>query len=112
VLAYKPAQLPPELRSPDASISEVMAFRHESAATVFRKIRAGTYRSHKNGDSRLIEWASVLEDRANCLAAGPQLAPQTGKPGRPPKAAGQPVSEPHPASSHRKRKRESAPAAE
>lgn len=64
-----------------------MAFRRESAATVFRKIRAGTYRSHKNGDTRLIEWASVLAYRDACLEQGPQLAPLTGKRGRPKKDA-------------------------
>ena len=86
--AYKPAvNLPPELRSPDGTVSEVMAFRRESAATVFRKIRGGRYRSHKNGDTRLVEWASVIADRDACLALGPQLAPLTGKRGRPKKVA-------------------------
>lgn len=78
-MAYKPAQL----ESPDMLISEVMAFRRGSAAVVFRKIRAGRDRSCKSGDTRLIERASVIEARDRCLKAGPQLAPQTGKRGRP-----------------------------
>jgi hypothetical protein len=88
LLAYKPAaNLPPELRSPDGTVAEVMAFRRESAATVFRKIRAGVYRSHKNGDTRLIEWASVLADRDACIERGPQLEPLTSRRGRPKKVA-------------------------
>jgi hypothetical protein len=89
-MAYKPAplaSLPPDMRL-DATIPEVMAFRHESARTVFRKLRDGVYRSHKNGDTRLIEWASVIEDRNAGIERGPQLAPPAiGKhpPGRPPK---------------------------
>jgi hypothetical protein len=81
VSVYKPAQLPPDLRL-DATIPEVMAFRHESARTIYRKIEAGIYRSHKNHDgARLIEWASVLEDRDRCIALGHQLGqrPVTGK---------------------------------
>jgi hypothetical protein len=72
-VAYKPAPLPPELRSPDATVAEVMAYRRESARTVWRKIAKGVYRSHKNGDTRLIEWASVFEDRERCRQLGPQL---------------------------------------
>jgi hypothetical protein len=64
-----------------------MQFRRESAATVFRKIRNGSYRSHKNGDTRLIEWASVIADRDACIERGPQLAPLTGRRGRPKKIA-------------------------
>jgi hypothetical protein len=86
VSTYKPAELPPELKL-DATIPEVMAFRRESARTVYRKIAAGTYRSYKNGETRLIEWASVLEDRARLIALGPELGrrPAVGKckPGRP-----------------------------
>jgi hypothetical protein len=84
-MAYKAASLPPDLRL-DATVPEVMAFRHESARSVFRKIANGTYRGHKNGDTRLIEWASVLEDRERCLARGPQVSPvpvTKRKPGRP-----------------------------
>jgi hypothetical protein len=61
-MPYKPAQLPPELRSPDATIAEVMAYRRESARTVFRKLEKGVYRSHKNGDTRLITWESVIAE--------------------------------------------------
>ena len=86
---YKPANLPPELRL-DLTIPQVMALRHESARTVYRKIASGAYRSHKNGDSRLIELTSVIEDRERCIALGPQLGarPMTAKrrPGRPKKA--------------------------
>jgi hypothetical protein len=87
-MSYKPAKL----RSPDATIPEVMAFRRESARTVWRKIEKGVYRSHKNGDARLIEWASVIEDRERCVAQGSQLPqrPATGKRavGRPRKTGG------------------------
>jgi hypothetical protein len=115
-MAYKPASsLPPELRV-DATIPEVMAYRRESARTVFRKLELGIYRGHKNGDSRLITWESVIADRERCLAQGAQLSqrPATEKRrvGRPRKIERAPVSEPHPASSYRKRKRDSAPAAE
>jgi hypothetical protein len=83
---YKAAQLPADLRL-DATIPEVMAFRRESARTVQRKISNGTYKSYKNGDSRLILWSSVIEDRDRCIAQGPQLSrrAETGKrpPGRP-----------------------------
>jgi hypothetical protein len=88
-MPYRPAPLPSDLRL-DATIPEVMAFRHESSRTVFRKIASGAYRSYKSGDTRLIVWQSVVEDRERCLARGPQLSrPQTGKrrPGRPRKAA-------------------------
>jgi hypothetical protein len=88
-VSYGKAALPhrPGLPSPDMTVPEVMAFRHESAATVFRKIRNGNYRSHKNGDTRLIELASVIADRDACIARGPQLAPLRGKRGRPKKIA-------------------------
>jgi hypothetical protein len=43
-MPYKPATLPPNLRL-DATVNEVMAFRHESARTVFRKLRAGAYQA-------------------------------------------------------------------
>lgn len=85
-MPYKPAPPPAELGLPDATIPEVMAFRRESSRTVFRKIASGAYQSYKSGDTRLILWRSVLEDRERCLARGPQLSPQpTGKrrPGRP-----------------------------
>jgi hypothetical protein len=86
---YKPADLPPDLKL-DATIPEVMAFRRESARTIYRKIESGAYRSHRNGDRRLIEWASVFEDRARCIAQGHQLGqrPTTAKRrrGRPRKA--------------------------
>jgi hypothetical protein len=36
-MAYKPASLPPERLSPDATVEEVMAFRRESPRSVFRK---------------------------------------------------------------------------
>jgi len=84
--AYRPAaHLPDGLQRLDLTVPEVMAFRRESAATVFRKIRDGRYRSFKSGDSRLIELASVLADRDACLARGPQLVELTGKRGRPKK---------------------------
>jgi hypothetical protein len=90
VSVYKPAQLPPDLKL-DATIPEVMAFRRESARSVYRKIESGTYRSHKNGDTRLIEWASVIEDREHCIALGHQLGQHPviakRKPGRPKKSA-------------------------
>jgi hypothetical protein len=90
-MPYKPAQLPPDRQSPDATIPEVMAYRRESARVVWRKIEKGVYRSHKNGDTRLIEWASVIEDRERCVAQGAQLLPPpaTGKRsvGRPRKTA-------------------------
>ena len=86
--AYRPAaDLPPGIQPLDLTVSEVMAVRRESAATVFRKIRDGRYRSYKSGDSRLIELASVLADRDACLARGPQLVELTGKRGRPKKVA-------------------------
>jgi hypothetical protein len=88
-----------------------MAWGHQSAATVFRKIRAGRYRSFKDGDTRLIEWRSVFEDRERCIEAGPQLAPRTGKLGRPKKAQPTPEPKSKPAPD-RKRRRVSAPAAE
>jgi hypothetical protein len=80
VSVYKPANLPTELKL-DATIPEVMAFRRESARTTYRKIAAGIYRSHKNRDARLIEWASVFEDRARCIAQGHLLGkpPSPGK---------------------------------
>jgi hypothetical protein len=85
-MPYKPATLPPNLRL-DATVNEVMAFRHESARTVFRKLRAGAYQSYKNGERRLITWQSVLDDRERSLSRGAQLPsrPVTGKrrPGRP-----------------------------
>jgi hypothetical protein len=82
VSVYKPADLPPDLKL-DATIPEVMAFRRESARTVYRKIESGAYRSHRNRDRRLIEWASVFEDRARCIAAGHQLGQRPdGKPKR------------------------------
>jgi hypothetical protein len=58
-----------------------MAFRHESARTVFRKIASGAYTSYKSGESRLILWDSVIADRERCLARGPQLSrrAETGK---------------------------------
>jgi hypothetical protein len=58
-----------------------MQYRRESARTVFRKLETGVYRGRKNGDTRLIEWASVFEDRDRCIALGPQLPqrPATGK---------------------------------
>jgi hypothetical protein len=85
-MPYKPAPLPPNLRL-DVTVNEVMAFRHESARTVFRKLTAGTYKSYKNGGRRLIVWQSVLDDRERSLSHGAQLPsrPITGKrrPGRP-----------------------------
>jgi hypothetical protein len=72
-MAYKPAILPPERQSPDATIPEVMAFRRESARTVFRKIRGGIYLSYKSGDTRLIELGERL-CRPGCL---PQTRPAT-----------------------------------
>jgi len=72
------------------TVPEVMAFRHESAATVFRKIRDGRYRSFKNGDTRLVEGESVIADRDACIARGPQLAELTGKRGRPRRAGATP----------------------
>jgi hypothetical protein len=80
VSVYKAANLPPELKL-DATIPEVMAFRRESARTVYRKIESGAYRSHRNGDRRLIEWASVREDRERCIAQGHLLGkpPSPGK---------------------------------
>ena len=76
-MVHKPAPL----QSPDATIKEVMAFRKESQRTVFRKLELGICESHKNRDSRLITWESVIADRENCLAQGPQLSkrPATGK---------------------------------
>ena len=94
-MAYKPADpasLPPGIEVPDATIPQVMLFRCESSRTVFRKIASGAYQSYKSGETRLILWRSVLEDRERCLARGPQLPPQptTGKrrPGRPRKSDG------------------------
>jgi hypothetical protein len=88
-MAYKPAQLPPDLRV-DARVEEVMAFRRESSRTVFRKIASGAYKSYKSGDTRLILWESVLADRERCLALGPQLtrrqAGDKRQPGRPRKS--------------------------
>jgi hypothetical protein len=85
-MPYKPAPLPLNLRL-DATVNEVMAFRHESARTVFRKLRAGAYQSYKNGERRLIVWQSVVDDRERSLSRGAQLPsrPVTGKrrPGRP-----------------------------
>jgi hypothetical protein len=76
----------PYIASPDMTISEVMPYRRESETSVFRKMAAGVYRSHRNGRRRLIERASVEEDRERSLA-GPQFSapPPTGKrpPGRP-----------------------------
>ena len=88
-MPYKPAQLPHELKL-DATIPEVMAFRRESQRKVYAKLKAGLYRSHKNGGTRLIVWSSVLEDRERDLAKGVQLpAPppptEKRKPGRPKK---------------------------
>jgi hypothetical protein len=85
-MPYKAATLPPNLR-PDATIPEVMAYRRESARTVFRKLASGAYQSYKSGEARLILWESVFADRERCLAQGAQLPsrPTTGKrpPGRP-----------------------------
>jgi hypothetical protein len=79
-LTYKPALLPPNLRL-DATVAEVMAFRRESARTVFRKIGSGGYTSYKSGENRLILWDSAYADRERCLARGPQLSRRaaTGK---------------------------------
>jgi hypothetical protein len=66
----KPARLPPELRSPDATITEVMAYRRRSERTVFRKLEKGVYRGHKNPDSTLVTWESAFADRERCLAQG------------------------------------------
>jgi hypothetical protein len=89
-VAYKPASLPPERQSPDARVEEVMAYRRESARTVFRKIRDGAYESYKSGENRLILWSSVIEDRKRCVELGPQLAQRAPtskrKPGRPRKS--------------------------
>ena len=85
-MPYKPAPLPPNLRL-DGTVAEVMALRHESARTVFRKLTAGTYKSYRNGGRRLIVWQSVVDDRERSLSHGAQLPsrPVTGKrrPGRP-----------------------------
>ena len=54
-MAYKPAaSLPAAIGDPDATIPQVMAFRHESARTVQRKIASGAYQSYKSGENRLI----------------------------------------------------------
>ena len=91
-MAYKPAAPPAELGMPDATIPQVMAFRHESSRTVFRKIASGAYQSYKSGETRLIVWSSVIKERERCLMRGPQLPPQptTGRrrPGRPRKGDG------------------------
>jgi hypothetical protein len=109
-VAYKPAKLPPERSSLEATIAEVMAYRREGARTVFRKLAEGVYKGHKNGDSRLITWESVIADRERCVAQGAQLSerPATGKRrvGRPKKAE----SEPAPKPSHRERQPDGAPA--
>jgi len=83
-MAYKPAG---GVQSPDATIPEVMAFRKESANTVFRKIHARVYEAHKNLDNTLITWKSVYADRDACLKRGRLTRPATTKrkPGRPPK---------------------------
>jgi hypothetical protein len=101
---YRPAplaSLPPERQPLDGTVQQVMAFRLESARTVWRKITTGTYKSYKNGDARMIEWASVLADREASIALGPQLAepPKTGKRsrGRPKKAAAKRASDSAPA---------------
>jgi hypothetical protein len=110
----------------DGTISEVMAFRHESARTVFGKLRDRVYRSHKNGDTRLNEWPSVIEERNACIARGPQLSPRpaTGKRavGRPRKTTnesrarssdndeGEVAPEPAGVAHKRKRRRHDAPA--
>jgi hypothetical protein len=77
--------------SPDMTFAEVKAFRREGDSTVWRKVRSGRYVSYKSGDKRLITRESVLADREQCLAEGPQLteAPPEGRPpGRPKAKAG------------------------
>jgi hypothetical protein len=83
-LPYKPAKL----RSPDATIPDVMAYRRESERTVFRKIADGVYTARKNRGNTLITWESVDADRGACLARGRPARPATGKRrvGRPKKA--------------------------
>jgi hypothetical protein len=87
-MPYKPAVLPPDRQSPDATIEEVMSFRKESANTVFRKMAAGIYKAHKNLDNTLITWESVYAERKACLERGrpSRPAPKTKrKAGHPPK---------------------------
>jgi hypothetical protein len=71
-----------------------MAYRREGSRTVFRKLAEGVYKGHKNGDSRLITWESVIADRERCVAQGAQLSerPATGKRrvGRPKRQRGAP----------------------
>jgi hypothetical protein len=77
--------------SPDMTFAEVKAFRREGDSTDWRKVRSGRYVSYKSGDKRLITRESVLADREQCLAEGPQLteAPPEGRPpGRPKAKAG------------------------
>lgn len=82
-MPYKLAQLPPELKL-DAAVQEAMAFRREPARRVHRKIASGARRSHENGQTRLIEWASIIEDRDRCVAftvlrpARPRRRPRAG----------------------------------
>jgi hypothetical protein len=69
VSVYKPANLPTELKL-DATIPEVMAFRRESARTVYRKIESGAC-SHRNGDRRraCARIGSGASPKGTCLAS-------------------------------------------
>jgi hypothetical protein len=62
-MAYKPAKLPPERQSPDATVEEVMAFRRESSRSVFRQIRDETYEGYESRERRLVPWSSVSSHR-------------------------------------------------
>jgi hypothetical protein len=75
IFASQPAAA--SIDSPDMTVAEVAAYRHESFSTVQRKMRAGVYVSYRSGpDKRLITRESVLKDREVCLAAGPGFKPR------------------------------------
>jgi hypothetical protein len=86
-VAYKPIPVDLDNLPLDLVIGEVMYLRREGPRRVFQKIADGVYKSHKNGETRLIDTASVLADRDRALSEGPQLSPppESGKrgPGRP-----------------------------
>jgi hypothetical protein len=86
------AKIPSSHLIVDLTVKETAAYRRESVSQVYKKIRLGTYVSHKNNDTRLITRESVEADRERALKAGPQLG--ATRRGRPPKRGNKPLAIP------------------